>query len=188
MKVIIFDVETTGLPKYRNISPKNYENWPHIVQFSWIICDNKNTEKSYIIKPTDYTIPEESTKIHNISHKYALENGVDIKNIILEFINDCKDSIMVAHNAEFDTNVILANCYRYGINTNLFNKNKLVCTMKRTTELCKLPGMYGYKYPKLEELHYFLFKEKPNLSMHNSLNDAKITLKCFKELCNKKLL
>ena len=36
-KIIIFDVETTGLPKKRNIPPKNYENWPYIVQFSWII-------------------------------------------------------------------------------------------------------------------------------------------------------
>ena len=163
-KIIIFDVETTGLPKKRNIPPKNYENWPHIVQFSWIIYyDKKITEKSFIVKPTNYIISKESSNIHGISHKDAEEKGVDIRGILIDFLTDCKEaSLLIAHNYNFDINVICASCYRYNIKPEtLFNKKKL-CTMKTTTDLCKLPGKYGYKYPKLSELHFYLLTRKQN--------------------------
>ena len=186
-QLICFDVETTGLPKNRNVHPKNYENWPHIVQFSWIVyCDKKMTEKSFIIKPTSYVIPTESTNIHGITHKEAIEKGIDIKDVLSKFINDCKkSSLLIAHNIEFDKNVILANCYRHNLSTTLFEDKKILCTMKTTTNLCKLPGNYGYKYPRLSELHFHLFNKQTELKLHNSLNDVKITLKCFKELCKR---
>ena len=39
MRIIIFDTETTGLPKSKFISPDTLNKWPHIVQFSYIIYD-----------------------------------------------------------------------------------------------------------------------------------------------------
>ena len=42
MKVIVFDTETTGLPKKWNASITDKDNWPHIVQFSWILYDIDN--------------------------------------------------------------------------------------------------------------------------------------------------
>ena len=38
-KIIIFDTETTGLPKSRQSLVNNTEEWPYIVQFSYIIYD-----------------------------------------------------------------------------------------------------------------------------------------------------
>ena len=39
MSAVIFDVETTGLPKQRNAPLENTELWPYIVQISWIVID-----------------------------------------------------------------------------------------------------------------------------------------------------
>ena len=183
-KYIVLDVETTGLPKNYNASPILFKLWPHIVQFSWIVCnDDKTEEKSFIIKPNDYVIPEESTKIHNISNKDAIQNGVSLQTVLDIFIKDCNTvNYIVAHNATFDTNVILAACYKKKYNVDFLKDKNKICTMKSSTPLCKLPGKYGYKYPKLEELFFYLFNENPNTMLHNSLEDAKLTLKCYKEL------
>ena len=162
-RYIVFDVETTGLPKNYKTSPTLFKLWPHIVQFSWIIVDKNDViEKSFIIKPDNYVIPEDSIKIHKITNKNALENGVPLINVLKIFKEDCdKVDTIVAHNASFDTSVILAACHRSDSNTSFLSTKKIICTMKSTTNLCKLEGKYGYKYPKLEELYYYLFEKKP---------------------------
>ena len=40
MRVIVFDTETTGLPKNKNISPSEHSYWPYIVQLSWLMYDD----------------------------------------------------------------------------------------------------------------------------------------------------
>ena len=39
MKILIFDCETTGLPKDYKGSLYDSNNWPHIVQLSFILFD-----------------------------------------------------------------------------------------------------------------------------------------------------
>ena len=68
MKLLIFDTETTGLPKNRQPAERGPDNWPHIVSISWIVLDtdtNKEVKRrSYIIQPNGWHIPEESVRIH----------------------------------------------------------------------------------------------------------------------------
>ena len=41
--ILFFDTETTGLPKKYDAPASNVDNWPRLIQLSWIICDeNKN--------------------------------------------------------------------------------------------------------------------------------------------------
>ena len=64
------------------------------------------------------------------------------------------------------------------------------CTMKSTTEICKLPhkGFTNkYKYPKLAELYHYIFGKTPE-NLHNSMNDAIYTLECLIELDNYELI
>lgn len=184
LQYIVFDTETTGLPKNYKLSAKLFNQWPHIVQFSWIICkNNKKEEKSFIIKPDNYNIPEESTKIHNITTDFANKHGYLLKDVLSIFKNDCDQvDYIVAHNSNFDKKVILAAYYRNNIDATFLENKKIVCTMLSTIDLCKLQGKYGYKYPKLEELFIFLFNKKPNVQLHNSLEDSRITLQCYQKL------
>ena len=53
MKVLVFDTETTGLPTSYNVSILDTEQWPYIVQISWILYDTDIREP---IEREDYII------------------------------------------------------------------------------------------------------------------------------------
>ena len=93
-KVLVFDVETTGLPKKYKPSIDELDMWPHIVQISWIVYSTDKMDllslEDHIIKlPNNMTIPEESTKIHGISNEMMESKGEDLFKFanILKFLN-----------------------------------------------------------------------------------------------------
>ncbi len=53
--------------------------------------------------------------------------------------------------------------------------------MQRSTKFCAIYGPYGYKWPKLSELHYKLFGTGFD-EAHNAAVDITATVKCFWEL------
>ena len=47
MKILVFDTETTGLPK-KSCNIYETQNWPHILQLSYILfCQDTNTVLTY---------------------------------------------------------------------------------------------------------------------------------------------
>ena len=56
MKIMTFDVETTGLPvKYAKVDKKSLHLWPQIVQLSWIIYDDvTNKITKYTLEKNKY--------------------------------------------------------------------------------------------------------------------------------------
>ena len=50
--------------------------------------------------------------------------------------------------------------------------------MKLATDYCKIPGMYGYKWPSLSELHIKLFNEDFE-EAHDASADISATARCF---------
>mgnify|MGYP000209284389 CR=1 FL=1 len=63
---LIFDTETTGLPKNYNAPLEDLDNWPRLVQLAWQVHANDGSlisDKNYIIKPEGYTIPFNARKI-----------------------------------------------------------------------------------------------------------------------------
>lgn len=149
---IFFDIETTGLPKRRNVPYYDVENWPHIVALSWQIYDdhfNQIGNNNYIIKPIGYKIPEDSSNIHGITHEYAKKNGLILREVlnkfmeikeIIEINDDIKEYILIAHNIEFDINVLKAAFIREKLfeDLALLNTFKLFCNMKNSTDFCKI--------------------------------------------------
>lgn len=181
MKVLVFDTETTGLPKNRAQAIQQKDNWPHIVSISWLVVESNTneiiTQKSYIVKPNGWTIPDESTKIHGITTEFAEKNGSQLSVVMNEFLNTPHDMV-VAHNLDFDENVVAnAMIWDLGVhNFYGFDKPKY-CTMVLSKEMCKMPATfgYGYKSPKLSELYEHVFREKPIIAqLHGSMYDAKI--------------
>lgn len=59
--------------------------------------------------------------------------------------------------------------------------------MKSTTDYCAIEGYYGYKWPKLSELHIKLFGYDFE-EAHNAAADIDATAKCFWELRKRKLI
>ena len=207
MKILVFDTETTGLPKTKFISPSTLDQWPYIVQFSFIIYDSSLNDivesKDYIIKlPENVLIPEESTKIHNITNELSQKSGLQINEILNVFFDHLRNvDRLVGHNIEFDLNMIKVEISRiinenqvtseqlksYKYNLHFLNNYKNIsCTLKDSIKFCNIQvinksGKPYLKYPKLIELHNKLFNETPN-NLHNSFNDILVTLRCFMKL------
>jgi len=204
MNILIFDTETTGLPKSKYIDTLNLDEWPHIVQFSFIKYDIiKNTIveiHDYIIKiPKNIVIPEDSINIHGISNEISNKKGVLMSNVFDKFFNSLQNTDkLIGHNINFDINILKVELLRLINDTNvdqtsvkkykeylhfINNYNNVYCTMKETINHCKLEkldknGKKILKYPKLIELHTKLFDTSPK-NLHNSLNDILITLRCY---------
>jgi len=78
MRLLIFDTETTGLPKSRQPSSKGPNNWPHIVSISWVILD-ADTNKSIVRETVEEVLSEnglltESTSKSNEVFSFKVGN------------------------------------------------------------------------------------------------------------------
>jgi len=152
-------------------------------------------------------IPEESSKIHGITKEISDEHGLPIQEIINQFINDLTEcQLLVAHNMEFDMNMLIVELIRSNkiaeelnnesvvdLNNSVYEKITKIekyCTMKETEKKCNIKavsktGKAYTKYPTLGELHYYLFRIYPK-NLHNSLNDILICLRCYYQLISKR--
>jgi len=181
---LFFDTETTGLPKNWKAPVTDVNNWPRLVQLAYLQYDKDGTMISggdYIIKPEGFTIPVEASMVHGITTERALNEGRTVLEVLQEFSNLIEQSeTLVAHNFSFDEKIIGAEFLRNGINNGVISKQR-ICTMQSTTNFCAIPGPYGYKWPKLSELHYKLFRSYFE-EAHNASVDITATAKCFWEL------
>jgi DNA polymerase III epsilon subunit-like protein len=204
---MFFDVETTGLPRDRNAPYTNAANWPRIVSIAWIISDGQGSyyEEYYsLVKPSGFTIPPESERVHGISTDKALAEGAELDHVLRKLHEWWRPvGKLVAHNMSFDRNVLFAEIYQSWdaflplvkgippreceasarINTLYWMKSlPAICTMKSSTDFCAITGKFGhYKWPSLEELYRKLFHQDLS-GQHNAQHDVRATMKCYFEL------
>lgn len=187
MNYLFFDTETSGLPNNWN-APwyADLDNYPRLVTLSWILTNEVGDEISrgdYIVKPEEFEISADSTKIHGITTEKALKEGVSLEKVLLAFLKDFQgypDIVLVAHNMQFDFNVLFSEFARSFPNHNWRGLVKNICTMESLTEWCAFPGPYGFKWPKLQELHFLLF-DRTFTNAHNSMADTEALKRCFFE-------
>ena len=187
--MLFIDTETTGLPKNRNSNGLETKgNWPDIVSVSWAIVKDgvKQRTKYFVISPEDWTIPDDSTRIHGITMEDAFENGVTLSDVMTNLSQDLKkvDSV-VAHNLEFDKNVLFnAYKWRLGVNPWPFWPANEICTMKLAEPELKLPSKFAdskrFKSPTLGELYEATFSREPPDGLHNSQQDVEVLIEIFK--------
>jgi DNA polymerase-3 subunit alpha len=189
---LIFDTETTGLPKDWKKPFTDTDNWPRVIQIAWQLHDELGElieAKDYIIKPDGFDIPYDAEKIHGISTAYALEEGVDLSEVMLDFervLNNTK--FIVGQNVGFDKNVVGCEFHRIGL-SNEWQSFPVLDTMTDVTaNLCQLPGGRGgkFKFPTLSELYSELFKES-FAEAHNATADVEATARCFFELIRREV-
>ena len=145
MIALVFDTETTGLPKKRRASLKDNDNWPYIVQMSWLVCDMTTGEilgiKDYVVRlADDLSIPIESSNIHGITDEIMREKGVPIKGVLEDFWCDLQSAhYLVAHNLNFDKTITRVEMYRNGFRNMYKRTNTIeVCTMTDGAMICNI--------------------------------------------------
>ena len=189
---LIFDTETTGLPKNWKAPLTDSDNWPRCIQIAWQLHDemgNLIENQDYLVKPTGFNIPFDAEKIHGISTQLAEEDGISLQEMLDKFqIALGKAKFIVGQNVGFDVNIMGAEFLRAGMANSLEKFPFLDTCTENTAKLCQLPGgRYGkFKLPTLAELHQELFSE-PFAEAHNATADVEATTRCFLELIRKEL-
>ncbi|MEJ7560555.1 MAG: DNA polymerase III subunit alpha [Pedobacter sp.] len=184
---LIFDTETTGLPRNWNAPITDTENWPRCIQIAWQLHDdfgNLLENQDYLISPEGFNIPYDAERIHGISTELATEQGTPLKEVLEKFnIALSKSKFVVGQNVGFDVNIMGCEFYRLGMENLLREMPVLDTCTENTAELLRLPGGRNgrYKLPNLTELHQYLFGE-PFAEAHNATADVEATTRCFLQL------
>jgi DNA polymerase-3 subunit alpha len=184
---LIFDTETTGLPKRYDAPISDTNNWPRCVQIAWQLHDEMGKlieHQDYLVKPDGFNIPYDAEKIHGISTELADKEGVDLNEVLEKFnLALSKTKFIVGQNLSFDLNIMGCEFFRLGIESPMSSLPVLDTCTETTAALLKLPGGRGgkFKLPTLTELHLYLFN-KPFSEAHNATADVEATTRCFLEL------
>jgi DNA polymerase III epsilon subunit-like protein len=190
MNKIFIDTETTGLPimigynRYHPYYQLEYYDKSRMIELGYIVYDsdnNKIKEFNKLIKPNNFEIT--NTEIHGITNDQAINEGISIVDALKELEQDLKyaDTI-IAHNINFDINIILSEASRAKC-------TKLVESLHKKVKKCtfKLAQSIYKKNFKLVNLYSHLFN-KEIVQDHRALSDVKILVDCYYELLTKEEL
>ena len=188
---LIFDTETTGLPRNQNAPLTDFDNWPRLVQIAWQLHGpegNLISQGNHIIRPDGFTIPFNSQKVHGISTDRALEVGKDLKEVLDIFSEDVRRAeVLIGHNIEFDNKIIGAEYLRME-QENLLEGYPNIDTGLDTKEFCDIRmGNGRLKMPRLIELYEKLFG-KPFDDAHDAAYDVDATAQAFMECLRREII
>lgn len=190
---IVFDLETTGIPIMRSYNEyydyKDLEKYERsrICQIAYMCVDddyNIISEKEFKIKGIDVG---DSVKYHNLTNDILEKHGRCFKDVIKEIyedFNNCKS--LIAHNINFDLNVLSSELYRSGYLkfSSMIRKKNIRCSMLiLKNRVCALNKYGKVKYPTLTELHQYAFGNDIEIkNAHNAYYDVLALVESLKEL------
>ncbi|KIX20791.1 DNA polymerase III subunit alpha [Flavobacterium sp. 316] len=189
---LIFDTETTGLPRSWSAPITDTDNWPRCIQIAWQLHDDMGNlveHQDYLVKPEGFNIPYDAERIHGISTELAQENGIALSEVLEKFnIALSKAKFVVGQNVGFDVNIMGCEFHRMNTESEMSKKPVLDTCTEVTAQLLKLSGGRGgkFKLPTLTELHEYLFGV-PFSEAHNATADVEATTRCFLELIKREV-
>lgn len=180
-----FDVETSGFINKKLSATDPKQAW--IMQLAFILSDRDRiyTGFSSLITSEGRICNPHAQKVHEISVEECDKGGMRENQILNSVIHGFFTAdILVAHNYAFDIELIDQFIWRSNTKWAGLKEIPHFCTMKETTNLCKLPQPKWpgkFKWPKLAELYSFLFDEEFE-GAHDALADVRATRRCYYEL------
>lgn len=158
--VVVFDLETSGLPLTRGFN--RYYPYTHhsayessrIIQLAYCryrIGQPIQREQifSTFRKPDGFHLSTEAQKIHGLTEEWLMEHGQPLSDCIAEFLRDLQEcQLILAHNAGFDVNIAKNELVRLGytptqIDTQWFPASKIRCTCQ-LTDFTRLNTLYSW--------------------------------------------
>lgn len=188
---LFFDTETSGTFNYK--APTYWsEDFPWCVQLGAVLAEDgiAYAEINVLIRADGRKISDDAARTHQITTEESERLGVKEDIAARVFVELWENAdLLVAHNYSFDSYILAGIFHRQDMKLSAesiiapanMGGAQAYCTMLETVDLCKLPGKYGFKWPKLQELHEFLFGEKFT-GAHDAMFDIRATMKCFYKL------
>ncbi len=158
---VVFDLETTGF------SPRSCK----IIEIGAVkVQDGKITDRFSTFVNPKVPIPLRIEQLTDINDNMVV-NAPAIEEVLPKFLEFAGDSIMVAHNAEFDMSFIHKNCEDLGLD--------FAPTVVDTVALSRalLPGLHRFKLDTVAK-----HLNVPLLKHHRAVDDAECTAEIFKKL------
>lgn len=182
---LVFDCSGIDKPKDWKAPFSDTFAWPRMIHISWIIMDgelNPIDDYDQIIVPEGFSFNDDIEKRCRIDQEDIDTKGAPLEDVLKAFDKSLEQvDYVIAHNLNFNENVLAAEFLRKGISHSLFTKER-VCLMQESTFFCKLPSKTGgYKWPSLSELHSIIFK-KAYAPPNNARADVIAATRCFKAL------
>ncbi len=170
---VFIDTETTG--KWDFEAAVEAPLQPHMIQLAAIRDVGGVTVETYnslVHVPDDVRMEEGALAVHGITPAQAKEKGAPL-NVALMRLDRLLDvhGLIVCHNTDFDLKVLLAAYVREGLICIIPSVNTF-CTMRQSTNVCKLPGKYGYKWPTLDEAYRMLVDPSGFEGAHDAFADV----------------
>jgi DNA polymerase-3 subunit epsilon len=182
---LFIDSETTGLANFR--MPPEHPEQPHVVQWGAILDDDSGRvigEMNLIIRPDGWSVPTEASQIHGITTEIAQRHGLNQLGVtkLLAALIDRAD-VVVAHNMAFDGLMAAVEMYRLGMARELerWNSKPRFCTMESSTDVLKIPGKRGYKWPNLQEAHVHFVGSRFE-GAHDAMEDVRACKRVYYRL------
>lgn len=174
---LFFDTETTVIADFK--APHDAPHQPRLVQLAAILAADDGAELASVdvmIRPHGFDIPIEATAIHGITTADAVTYGVPLFHALSLFSSLARvASDYVCHNYEFDSLVMRGECERLVVEYPVRTGN---CTMRLMTDVCQLPGPYGFKWPSLAAAYRHCF-QKELVDAHDALADVRACKEVF---------
>ena len=163
-ELLFLKIDTTGFPTKAKFGYPSYDsiqdyNDARVVQVNALLCDRATFKPldtiSLIVRADDFTISND--KFHGISQDRSMHEGVEFEEVAHAVATMLESRpLILAHNAEFDLNVLRSEMVRHGLLEALevVNDTPALCTMQLTKSLLGLKDMNGnLKNPSLKELY-----------------------------------
>lgn len=185
MKALIFDTETTGMVEFRK--PPEDPSQPDLIQLGLLLVDTVDwkarARSSFLVNLAEGVRIDPAAKAaHGISEEDCARYGIPAQVACSLFNQACLQAdVIVAHNLSFDVSIMKTALFRLGNKPHRLEGRQLVCTKEASTDVLKLPGKYGYKWPTLAEAyHHFTGRELEGA--HDALIDTEACLMVFRAL------
>lgn len=180
---LLIDTETSG--KYDFKAPPTAAHQPHLVEVAAQLWARRAGARlgvdpgarllatlSVIVAPEGYVIPDEAAAVHGITTEQALAEGLPLRWVMELFAPLVeKADRFVAHNVDFDVNVLRTAMHRAGVRVTSMMRQDIYCTMRAMAPICNLPGKYGAKFPTLAEAYRHVMGGQEMTGAHRAGTD-----------------
>lgn len=193
--ILFLDTETTG--KWDFNRPWDHPVQPNLLQLGMLLCQDdpdctQIRSLNVIVRPgLTWEWSEEAERVHGINRDWAIATGEPLEAVVDQALgmlreadNDGLGGRVVAHNIQFDTNILLRSFAVCDKNPSPYTVLRPFCTMRSLTHRMNLPGKWPGKpkWPTLDEAYAFtLERQLPAEGRHSAMGDLLACRDIFSE-------
>jgi DNA polymerase-3 subunit epsilon len=172
---LIYDTETTGLFDFK--LPLMDMRQPEIIQLcAKLSLDGKILSTVNLFVHGEKDIEPKAYETHRIDRAMTAAVGVSRSTMARVFANMAhKADVLVGHNEEFDQKMVTRAIRLEGGTAEVMQQKAHFCTMKASTDLCRIPSPKRpgeYKWPSLKEAYAALVDPRGFSNAHDAEADV----------------